>query len=399
MTARLVYLSPVDWHSFAQRPHKFVQWWHGATGGEVLWVNPYPSRLPRWSDLARLRPAPTPVGEAVPDWLKVLPVPPWPIEPLPGAGPVLQALWRPVLATIDHFAQAPGTALVVGKPSRMALLTAQSPRFATKTYDAMDDFPAFHQGRARRVMARMERQIVLQMDKLITSSSALTGKFRPVHGRVVEILNGLDPAAIPEPLFAARPNDPVVLGYVGTIRDWFDWPLVLQIARAAPAVHIRLIGPLDHPCPEPLPDNVECLPACAHAVAIQHMATFSAGLIPFQVNRLTQAVDPIKYYEYAALGLPVLSTAFGEMDKRWVGDGVFHLTQGTDPVPALQAALCWRTDEAAIRRFRLRHSWAARFSSAGLLQGGLAQQAPVAPESIRRPHAQQAGEVVPQVHK
>lgn len=398
MTARLVYLSPVDWHSFAQRPHKFVQWWHGATGGQVLWVNPYPARLPRWSDLARLRQAPTAVGEAIPAWLQVLPVPPWPIEPLPGAGPLLRALWRPVLKRIDHFAQE-GTALVVGKPSRMALWIAQSRSFACKTYDAMDDFPAFHQGQAQRVMARVERQIMSHVDNVITSSSALAAKFRPLHAGVVEILNGLDPAVIPDGLLAARTGDPVVLGYVGTIRDWFDWPLVLQIARSAPKVHIRLIGPLDHPCPEPLPDNVQCLPACSHTVAIQHMATFSAGLIPFQVNRLTRAVDPIKYYEYAALGLPVLSTAFGEMEKRSAEDGVFHIAQGSDPLPALQAALSWRTNASAIRRFRQDHSWATRFASAGFLDGRLAQQAPVLPERIRRPHAQQAGEVVTQVQK
>ena len=43
------------------------------------------------------------------------------------------------------------------------------------------------------------------------------------------------------------------------------------------------------------------------------MAQFDVGLIPFLKNRLTDSVDPIKYHEYRALGLPVVSTSFGEM--------------------------------------------------------------------------------------
>ncbi|MDP2263659.1 MAG: glycosyl transferase [Hydrogenophaga sp.] len=382
MPERLVYLSPVQWDSFAQRPHKFVQWWHGATGGEVIWVNPYPARLPRWTDLARLRQAPALVGEAIPAWLQVLHVSPWPLEPLPLTSALLTRLWQPVLQRIEDFAQMPGTSLVIGKPSRMALHVARSGWFASKTYDAMDDFPAFHQGRAGRVMAGVEQHIVAHMDSVITSSSALAAKFNVLHPRVVKILNGLDPAAVPGHLFARRPTTPPVLGYVGTIREWFDWALVTQVAEAVPAVQVRLIGPLDHPCPHPLPSNVECLPACSHGAAIEHMAGFSAGLIPFRVNRLTRAVDPIKYYEYAALGLPVLSTAFGEMETRSSAEGVFHIARDEDALPALMAALSWQIGGHAVRNFRLNNSWAARFGSAGLLHGSLSQQATVAPEGI-----------------
>ncbi len=46
------------------------------------------------------------------------------------------------------------------------------------------------------------------------------------------------------------------------------------------------------------------------------MAEFDVGLIPFKQNALTAAVDPIKYYEYRALALPVISTDFGEMHER-----------------------------------------------------------------------------------
>jgi hypothetical protein len=54
---RLIYLSPVAWNSHIQRPHQLVEWFHNETAGEVLWVDPYPTRLPLWRDLRAIRDA------------------------------------------------------------------------------------------------------------------------------------------------------------------------------------------------------------------------------------------------------------------------------------------------------------------------------------------------------
>ena len=59
-------------------------------------------------------------------------------------------------------------------------------------------------------------------------------------------------------------------------------------------------------------------------------AALSAGIIPFKVNRLTAAVDPIKYYEYRAAGLPVISTEFGEMRQRRADPRICLVNRCTD---------------------------------------------------------------------
>ncbi|MBS7350060.1 MAG: hypothetical protein KIG95_07910, partial [Comamonas sp.] len=65
--------------------------------------------------------------------------------------------------------------------------------------------------------------------------------------------------------------------------------------------------------PPDLPSNVELRGPIAHESISGLMRTWHAGLIPFLKNELTQSVDPVKYYEYRACGLPILSTMFGEM--------------------------------------------------------------------------------------
>jgi glycosyltransferase involved in cell wall biosynthesis len=55
------------------------------------------------------------------------------------------------------------------------------------------------------------------------------------------------------------------------------------------------------------PVNYEYLPAYA--------AHFDVGLIPFKINKLTVAVNPLKLMEYFAVGLPVVSTPLPEVLK------------------------------------------------------------------------------------
>jgi hypothetical protein len=99
------------------------------------------------------------------------------------------------------------------------------------------------------------------------------------------------------------------------------------------------------------------------------MASFSVGLIPFRPNRLTAGVDPIKYYGYRGMGLPVLTTAFGEMAGRHASDrGVYTIDGPADLAAAAAAALAHGDAPADVAAFRDRHAWERRFADARLFQ-------------------------------
>ena len=91
---RLLYLSPVFWRSYPQRPHFFTRYFLEAFGGPVLWVDPYLTRLPGPGDL-RLSLSLHDQGTAPPPGLEVISVPALPVEPLPGGTALNRALyWR-----------------------------------------------------------------------------------------------------------------------------------------------------------------------------------------------------------------------------------------------------------------------------------------------------------------
>lgn len=365
---RLVYLSPLPWESFAQRPHKFVDWFNDRTGGAVLWVDPYPTRFPNWKDLRRLRsPAPGSQRNSTPAWLTVLKPGGLPIEPLPGSGWVNGRLWQRQLQQINDFANQAETWLAIGKPSVLALEVIKLLRHCPSLYDAMDEFPAFYAGFSRFALARRERLIAERVDVISVSCSELKSRWGRLHKDVRLVHNGLDFSATQSVERVSVSSDKKVFGYVGTIASWFDWAWVCALAKARSNDEIRLIGPVFEQPAGKLPSNVKLLPACDHAAALGAMTQFQVGLIPFKKNALTASVDPIKYYEYRALGLPVISTDFGEMSFRSGERGVF-ITQSENDVSAMaEVALQFKGDAGVDRAFAQENSWEARFDAARLL--------------------------------
>ncbi|MCC7008868.1 MAG: glycosyl transferase [Acidobacteria bacterium] len=360
----LLYFSPVPWDSYPQRPHSFVRHFLQDQRRRAIWIDPYPSRLPRVADLTRSRgtllPTPRPAN------LQVLALRALPVEPIPLVGAWhTRLLYRSFRARLRALVSR-GTRLgvVVGRPSGLAHVVLQRGEFAWSAYDAMDDFPMFYRGLSRQCAARMEWAIAGSVDVILTSSTRLSNKFSPFGDKRVLVRNAFEMSALPP--VQADERRPIVFGYVGCVGSWFDWSIVDRLAAAHPAAPVRIIGPRVT-TPRGLRPNVELVGACSHEATIQHMERFSVGLIPFTPSPLTESVDPIKYYAYRAMGLPVVTTRFGEMRSRGAGDLTFFVEDhGIEATAA--AALRAPVDAAETIRFRQAHDWRCRFADAGLFR-------------------------------
>src|SRR5437868_8473905 len=216
---QLVYLSPVPWHSFSQRPHKFVEWFRERGGGDAIWVDPYPTRLPKLSDISRVRRRDSGVQQGqLPPWLRLIRPGALPVEPLPVIGWANRILWRDLLATIESFAARDKTMLVIGKPSLLAHVLLGKNWFTDSVYDSMDHFSAFYSGVSRYVMARRECSVAANAQRLLASSTRLLEQWRAVRPDVTLVRNACDPAALPAIRSVHRfSHSRNVFGYVGTI--------------------------------------------------------------------------------------------------------------------------------------------------------------------------------------
>jgi glycosyltransferase involved in cell wall biosynthesis len=107
-----------------------------------------------------------------------------------------------------------------------------------------------------------------------------------------------------------------ILGFHGLIADWVDLPLIAELARMRPQWSIVLVGRGDTDLSpiQGLP-NVHVLGHRPYERLPEYLRGFDIALLPFVVNELTLAANPLKLREYLAAGLPVVAAPLPEIAR------------------------------------------------------------------------------------
>ncbi|MBK8870039.1 MAG: glycosyl transferase [Elusimicrobia bacterium] len=215
-------------------------------------------------------------------------------------------------------------------------------------------------------MSRREQEIVALVDMVFAPTDVLIRRFKAHVPRVALVPNACDPGDLPRVEDLPRAETRRGFGYTGTMARWFDWSLVKTLAESFPSDPVELIGPIYHRPKGRLPQNVRLRPPLSSTQAMEAASHFAVGIIPFVMDELTNAVDPIKYYEYVALGLPVLATPFGGMGAHRGKPGVFLAKGPAEWARQAQVAMKFKMAQDPAS-FRKENSWEARFDGSGLL--------------------------------
>ena len=172
----------------------------------------------------------------------------------------------------------------------------------------------------------LQKDIIRKVDFVITTSEALfewAGSLR--QEGVFFIPNGVNSsfftAAARAPEDFPGAGKPVVI-YVGALDTRFDLPMVRTAVKKLKELHFLLIGPLyDESLHKGIVElqnesNFTWLGIREHNLIPSYLQNSAVGIIPFYLNDLTEAVNPIKYYEYLACGLPVVAPSMRELVQR-----------------------------------------------------------------------------------
>lgn len=180
-------------------------------------------------------------------------------------------------------------------------------------------------------------------DLIYTNSAETTQWMNEKRLDAAYLPNGVDnerfnPALdYPYPADITSISRPVV-GYAGKMQELFDVDMLLEVANALPEVSFVCIGQQLNPkWVKPLWNcqNIYYLGDKHYNILPQYLASFDICMIPYNVSR-QHGGDPIKFYEYLAMGKPIITTNIGGVSAFTNLPQVKVVTNATEFISALK---------------------------------------------------------------
>jgi GT2 family glycosyltransferase/glycosyltransferase involved in cell wall biosynthesis/SAM-dependent methyltransferase len=196
-------------------------------------------------------------------------------------------------------------------------------------YDCMDEWANFP-GHGPAVLS-LEQPLVAQADLTVATARRLYEKLDGCCRRLALVPNGVDlehyRRHYGDNALLAGVDHPII-GYYGAIASWVDLALLAALAHRFPAATLVFAGGVFHDVDlsaiEALP-NVRLLGQRPYAEMPQLLWHFDLCIIPFLVNEITEATNPVKFYEYLFSGKPVVAPRLTELlpfaDLCYLADG------------------------------------------------------------------------------
>lgn len=183
-------------------------------------------------------------------------------------------------------------------------------------YDCMDNQEALYpdQKRVDRIV-QQEKKLIQRSQLLLVSAQMLAEKVNRIAGfeKAVLIRNGVTVQKICN-IKAPAAKECYIIGYIGTIAEWFDYKLLRYSLQNGLPVVYSLIGPVRSREQEE-GNGIVYKGVIDHSLLIEEIAEYDALIMPFQCNNIVLSVDPVKLYEYISFGKCIISVYYKEIER------------------------------------------------------------------------------------
>ncbi len=361
MRPTALFISNIRWDFVWQRHQTLASLF--ARDYDVVFCEIPGTRRPRlrdlacvWDKLRRFRSGPVP-GDPAPSGMRVVrpPVLPAAYTSLCRLNALRLERW------LQHEARLrEGVDLIVNySAARTALQLIDRVPHKKLIYDCTDDWLAV--SGIPKFLPKDEQQILLRADLTLVPSRTLLERKQSQAKRCVRLPHG---ALVERFLVPMRPlhglEDLVLLYYGHLHRQHLDFELIETIARLRPGWRLRLVGPVK--TPHVFPANVTLVGQVPHANLRHEVSRADVILLPYAINRYTEAVMPAKTYECLATGRPVVAARLPELISEFQDVIAFPGTT-EDWVPAIENQVRLDNESARAARIALAraNTWEQRY--------------------------------------
>lgn len=189
-------------------------------------------------------------------------------------------------------------------------------------YEAMDLYAELVEDeQEKETICKNERMLVENANHIIVTSGYIKNKIMEMYSvdenRITIIRNGYS-SKIQNIEHTHEKSKPSIikLAYFGTIAKWFDWEMIVKSIKRFENIEYHLIGPVELRPNYDLPnDKVKFYGAVPHSELSCLVKDIDILIMPFQVNEIIRAVDPVKLYEYIAFSKDIICVKYPEIER------------------------------------------------------------------------------------
>lgn len=204
-------------------------------------------------------------------------------------------------------------------------------------YEYIDELSIFPGGLEANLAPHIE--MLKKADVVLATAQRLHEQIKPIRPDALLSPNAVDydhfasardaDTPPPEDIADIVNQGKPIIGYYGALAEWFDYPLVQEMAIRQPDWNFLLIGPAYDSSLEKSnilsQPNIYWLGIKDYQDLPNYLHFFDVAFIPFVLNDLTHSTSPLKLFEFMAGGKPVVISPMNESMRTegvLVADGV-----------------------------------------------------------------------------
>lgn len=183
-------------------------------------------------------------------------------------------------------------------------------------YDCMDDHVALARYNVKSCEPD-ERALVNRADYILVSSEKLKENLLYRYGNSI-----LDKITIVRNAYGGNiqtkhedilNKDRFTIAYFGTVSSWFDFDVIKQSLEEIENLYYKIIGPIDTDILKH--ERIDYLGTIEHESLYKEIKDADCLVMPFKLNSIVEAVDPVKIYEYINFRKNILMVEYPEVKR------------------------------------------------------------------------------------
>lgn len=216
-------------------------------------------------------------------------------------------------------------AIILTSPSQYDMIPKHLFKQKVFFYDCMDSHKNFPNVRKQKII--LDERNIISISKYITVSSndlynKLINENSNIKDKIQIVNNGVDVKTFDinkvnkiNDVNIFKRNNKKRVGYLGTISEWLDFDMIKNIALRNNEIDFYIIGPVakgtDIEKYSKI-DNLVFTGSQPYNSVPNILNELNICIMPFKITELIESVNPVKIYEYLAMGKPVIASRYKE---------------------------------------------------------------------------------------